>query len=114
MPVEPATLMSMAADLKTVGALIGTTGVIVWRIAVIQGMVSAQNGRLADLEKGVVYKDTCDAMRAQTSQAIERIEAQFDKMDGKQEEIMHLMNRFYHHTHPPAASGDGPTQLHGG
>ncbi len=76
-------------EIRWLVALATGFAIVVWRVSAVATLVRIQNGRVAKLEEGVVYRDTCKAMHDNSAQAIEGlttdlqyIRQRFDELAG--------------------------------
>jgi len=95
MPIEQSLLFQAGA----IVAPLMVTGLVAWnhlsgKVSRVEETVRAQSGRLAKLEDGVVYSDTCAAVHAATGETYRRIETRMkeDREDrrGLTKAIVHL------------------------
>ena len=86
-----------AEELRFLVALVSTTALVVWRVAVVQLTVKVQNGRIGKTEQAIdelersrvtradlaemVTRPVCAGLHEQTVQLVERIEGRLEGID---------------------------------
>ena len=101
--VLPDFFSTNAEELRFLAALVSTTAIVVWRVAVVQLTVRVQNGRIGKTEQAIeelernrvtrvdlaemVTRPVCSGLHEQTVRVVERIETRLGGIDASMGQI---------------------------